>query len=102
MSFMVCEKPCDQCLFSKDRIVSAERVREILAECERDDVHFTCHKATIAGRDVCCRTFYDTRTSKSIRFAEWLGLEPKFVDPATGRPFAPSTNGTTSQSGEEA
>lgn len=74
----VMETACDQCLFSKNRIVPAARVRQILKECERDDTHFVCHKATIAGRDVCCRTFYDTRTSKGIRFAQWLGVV-KFV-----------------------
>ncbi len=83
----VCEKPCDQCLFSKDRIVSAARVREVLADCKRNDSYFICHKASIAGGDVCCRTFYDTRTSNLIRIMQRLnGI--KFVDPTTGRPTA--------------
>lgn len=92
MGFQVCEGKCDQCLFSKDRIVSAERVREILAECEEQDTHFTCHKATIEDRHVCCRGFYDTRTSQGIRIAQRLGMV-EFVNPATGRP-------TTQEPGE--
>lgn len=85
MTFKVCEKPCDQCLFSKKRIVSAARVRQILAGCARDDAHFVCHKASIAGRDVCCRTFFDTRDSQMIRIAGRLGMT-EFVDPSTGTP----------------
>lgn len=79
MTFQVCDKPCDQCLFSKDRIVPAERVREILAGCKRDNTHFICHKATIQGRDVCCRSFYDTQTSQLIRVAQRLNMV-EFVD----------------------
>lgn len=85
MTFQVCENSCNQCLFSKNRIVSAARVREILAGCARDDTHFVCHKASIAGREVCCRAFYDTRTTNLIRIAGRLGMI-EFVDPATGKP----------------
>lgn len=85
MTFNVCEKSCDQCLFSKDRIVSAARVREILSGCARNDQHFTCHKATMEGRDVCCRSFYDTRSTNLIRIAQRLRMV-RFVDPKTGKP----------------
>lgn len=81
----VCEGKCDQCLFTKNRIVSAARVREILRECQQNDTHFTCHKATIAGRDVCCKGFYETRTSRLIRIAQRLNMV-RFVNPTTGRP----------------
>lgn len=89
--FSVCEKACDQCLFSKDRIVSAARVREILSGCAREDKHFTCHKASIAGRDVCCRAFYDTRSTNLIRIARRLNAV-RFVNPATGRSTTPSND----------
>lgn len=79
MTFKVCDKPCNQCLFSKDRIVSAQRVREILNDCKREGRHFTCHKATMQGRDVCCRSFYDTRTSNMARIAQRLRMV-EFVD----------------------
>lgn len=82
--FEVCEKPCDQCLFSKDRVVSAARVRQILTECKRDDMHFICHKASLEGREACCRGFYDTRDTNLIRIAQRLGAI-RFVDSATGR-----------------
>jgi hypothetical protein len=77
--FEVCDKPCAQCLFSKNRIVSAKRVKEILTDCAQKDTHFQCHKGTIEGKDICCRTFYDTRTSQMIRIAQRLN-KVKFVD----------------------
>jgi hypothetical protein len=70
--FKVCEQKCDQCLFTPDRIVSKARMQEILAECERKDIHFVCHKATIEGEDVCCKGFYDARTSQLMRIAQRL------------------------------
>jgi hypothetical protein len=81
----VCDKPCDQCLFSKGRIVSAARVKEVLSECKRNDQHFICHKASIFGHDVCCRTFYDTKTSNLIRIMQRLRFI-QFVNPTTGEP----------------
>lgn len=66
----VMEKQCDQCLFSKNRIVSGARFKEILKDCAQHDSHFICHKASIAGKDVCCRGFYDQMTSSLICFAQ--------------------------------
>lgn len=77
----VCESQCDQCLFSKDRIVSASRMKEILKTCQKEDTHFLCHKGTIKGEDIVCRGFYDRFDSKGIRFAKWLGNIIKFVTP---------------------
>ena len=85
MTFKVMAKQCDQCLFSKNRIVSLARKREVLAECARNDAHFICHKASIAGdQDVCCRGFYDKDPGASnlMRIAGRLGAvefvkEPK-------------------------
>jgi hypothetical protein len=78
--FKVCKEPCAQCLFSKNRIVSAKRVKEILTECKRRDIHFVCHKSSMEGGDVCCRTFFDTQNSQMIRIAERLNMV-EFVDP---------------------
>lgn len=85
MTFKVCEEKCDQCLFTDNRIVRPGRVKEILKECRQKDSHFTCHKASIAGGDVCCRGFYDTQTSQMIRIAQRLNMV-EFVDPTTGKP----------------
>jgi hypothetical protein len=56
---LVMKERCDECLFSPDRIVSNERAAEVLADCAENGTHFICHKATLKGRHVCCRGFYD-------------------------------------------
>lgn len=54
---------CDQCLFGDSPVVSKARRKEIIAHLNRSDVHFNCHKATIArgheARGVCCRGDYE-------------------------------------------
>ena len=79
--FKVMAKQCDQCLFSKNKIVSDARKRQVLAECRRTDAHFICHKAE---EDVCCRGFYNANPGASnlMRIASRLGAvefvkEPK-------------------------
>ncbi len=59
MGWEVMAERCDQCLFGPNAIVSAARRRELLVGCRRDDRTFECHKATILGRKVTCRGFYD-------------------------------------------
>lgn len=44
---LVCEKPCDQCLFSHHKIVSDERRAEVLRECKEKDSPFVCHKHSV-------------------------------------------------------
>lgn len=57
--FKVYSKCCNQCLFSKNKIVSEERKKNIIQECLANDTHFICHKATISdGQDICCKGFY--------------------------------------------
>lgn len=64
---------CDQCLYGPNRIVSKARFQDILSEIEGRDCHFICHKATIVGRDVCCRGDWDVRGGgKVARIAKWL------------------------------
>lgn len=55
----VMQKRCAECLFSNARIVSQERMNELLATCKRTGRYFSCHKSTIIGEDYCCRGFYD-------------------------------------------
>jgi hypothetical protein len=71
----ICEKRCDQCLFTDNRIVSKTRMAEIIRDCRRNDTHFQCHKHTIAGADVMCRGFYETQPpSQMTRIAQRLGM----------------------------
>ena len=77
--FEVKKKCCNQCLYSKNKIVSDTRKKQLLKGVQREDRHFTCHKATIEGKDVCCRGFYEQSTSNMIRISQRLNMV-KFVD----------------------
>jgi hypothetical protein len=87
MSFKVCAERCEQCLFSKETIVSNARRKQVLADCRRNDAHFICHKHGVGddeelhGEDVCCRGFYDRDpgATNMMRIAGRLGMV-EFVD----------------------
>jgi hypothetical protein len=72
--FKVKKECCGQCLFSKDKIVSSERKRDILSDCRQNDSHFICHKASINGEDICCKGSYDTQTSNMMRISQRMGM----------------------------
>lgn len=55
----VMNQQCNECLFSKNKVVSDERRHEIIKECLKSGKYFICHKATIKGQDVCCRAYWD-------------------------------------------
>lgn len=71
--FEVKNKCCNQCLFSKNKIVSDKRKEELL-ENIWDTWHFICHKATIEWKDICCKWFYDNVKNQKIRMAERLWI----------------------------
>lgn len=79
MGFEVMAEPCKQCLFGKERLVPAERVRDILMECEITDTHFACHLSSMKGGDACCAAFFDRATTgggkptQLMRIAQRLG-----------------------------
>lgn len=75
MGFKVYNRPCKNCLMTKNRIVSPERAAEILQSCAQDQVHFVCHKDSMGENEgVCCKKFYDDMGEKiqMIRIAERL------------------------------
>ena len=73
-------EPCQNCLLSPDRIVSSKRAKQIIKDCAQNQTHFICHKASMNGQDICCKTFFDTlgHLSKNIQFAKWLDVV-KFI-----------------------
>lgn len=82
--FLVQEKQCDQCLFTKNRIVSAERASEIIEKCRETDTNFVCHKGSLRGgeyKDLCCRAFWDAykKDNRKLRMAVAFELA-KFVN----------------------
>jgi hypothetical protein len=70
----VLAKRCDQCLFSKGKIVSDERRVDVLATCARRGVHFVCHKDR-NDRKAVCRGFYDRdpKATAAMRLAPLVG-----------------------------
>ena len=73
--FKVYDKPCKNCLMSKDRIVSGERAKDIIKDCAQNQTYFICHKSSIEGGEVCCRNFFDklSHLSKLATFAKGVG-----------------------------
>lgn len=55
----VMKQQCDQCLFSKNRIVSAKRAKQVIADCLAKDTYFVCHKASIRHEEVACAGFVE-------------------------------------------
>ena len=77
---VVQRRKCNQCLFSKNKIVSDARKAEILSDCKDNNNHFECHKATIAGKHATCHAFYKKCTNQALSAAlEQAGLV-QFVD----------------------
>lgn len=72
---------CKNCLLSPDAIVSPGRVKQIVQYCAKNQTHFQCHKATMNGEDILCKTFFDKLGHKSqmVRIAERLNMI-EFVD----------------------
>lgn len=72
----VYDKQCSQCLFSKNRIVAKRRAAEIIKGCVKDQSYFICHKASIEGKDIMCRGYYDKlgHYSQSLKIAERLNI----------------------------
>jgi hypothetical protein len=72
------KKRCDQCLFSSAKIVSDARKAELVKGCLKRDIHFVCHKGSIAGEatsNLVCRGFYEEHhgVGFAIRIAHVTG-----------------------------
>lgn len=78
--FLVCEKRCDECLFSKAKLTDDPTKLAILDECRNTGKYFLCHKGTLLGKAVVCRGFFDTEPNQACRVADRLDLV-ELVDP---------------------
>lgn len=68
------EKNCNNCLFTKNKIVSESRKAEVLERCKKNKTQFICHKASAKKMKVICRGFYDTQANQEINaMLEMLG-----------------------------
>ena len=81
----VYDKPCANCLFTKNRIVSEERAEEIVNDCLEKDTWFICHKSSIEGGNTCCSSFYKKHQKDifPLRLAALIGLV-EFVETPMG------------------
>jgi len=72
---------CGNCLLSPDAIVSPARRKDIIQGCVKKQTHFICHKASMDGKEILCKTFFDKlgHHSQMIRIAERLNMVA-FVD----------------------
>lgn len=77
---LVCESKCDQCLFSKNRVVSKERMKEIIQLTLLANTHFTCHKGTIKNQNIACAGWVERYGSTWLTLAKSLNLI-KFIKP---------------------
>lgn len=68
------KKCCNQCLFTKNKIVSDARRDSIVRDCLKNDSHFICHKSTIEHGNDVCTGFAKKYSSQSIRISDRLGL----------------------------
>jgi len=81
--FRVAQECCNECLFSEDKIVDDKRRKQIVKNCLQKDSYFICHKATLAGQEVCCRAFYDKlgiqinliRVAQRLKIVEFVDVE---------------------------
>lgn len=74
---------CGNCLLSKDSIVSPARRKGIINDCVENQTHFLCHKSTIAGTEIICKTFFDKlgQHSQMIRIAKTLNMIEEVEQP---------------------
>lgn len=73
--FKVFDKPCDECLFGPNKVVSDKRKANIIEDCRARDSHFVCHKATINGdEDICCRSWFERFSTNLERVCGRLGM----------------------------
>lgn len=56
---LVCDKMCDECLYSKNKLVSDSRKEQILYQLEQVNDYFICHKASLVNERVMCRGYYE-------------------------------------------
>lgn len=79
--FKVYNKPCKNCLFTSNRIVSKKRADSLVNKCLSNDSYFVCHNSSMEGESTCCRKFFDIHKFDSLvtRMAQMSGIV-KMVD----------------------
>lgn len=78
---------CDNCLFSKDRLVSGKRARQLIADTRsQDGSTFVCHRSQVSDEPAAiCRSWWDAFAMDdwTLRLAVSMDLV-ETVPPAEG------------------
>lgn len=76
LSIKVCNKPCNQCLFSDAKIVNDERKQSIINELEAEDGWFICHKSpdNYEGKHMCNGWYTRYKHGGLLKLAVSMGL----------------------------
>lgn len=80
---LLASRRCRECLVTKGRIVPGSRAAELVVQCRREDVHFVCHKGSLAGLNLHCRGVHEIAPARSYRFAKAHGIPVREIDPET-------------------
>lgn len=86
----VMAEKCGECLFSPNAIVSPTRRQDLLKSCREEGRPFECHKATIAGKKITCRGFYDQPDVALPELAKVAKMIEQ-VDPGSVVEFVPES-----------
>lgn len=77
----VMAKRCEECLYTKNRIVADASAATILKKLAVEESYFICHKFSIAGESGVCRGFYGSAHScQLVQVAQRLGAVV-FINP---------------------
>jgi hypothetical protein len=81
----ICKTKCNQCLYTKNRVVGAERATELMRETLRKDTNFICHKSQLRGEknEAFCAGSVDQSAGQLVRIMGRLG-GIEYIDPETG------------------
>lgn len=87
MGLKVYKECCGNCLLSSDSIVSPARRKELIADCVKRQTHFYCHKSTMEGTEIVCKTYYDKLgyNSQMIRIAQRLDMVEFVAQPKSDK-----------------
>jgi hypothetical protein len=94
LTFKVYESPCSNCLLTPDRIVSPERMKQIINECVKNDNYFICHKASMQDLNIACHSFYKTigvEKIQIVQIADRIGMT-EFVPMLDDEKLTPHKN----------
>lgn len=80
---LLASRCCNQCLTTRNRIVSGQRAAEIIRDCRETSTHFFCHKGSMEDMPLHCRGVHDLAQSQAYRMAVALGIPVVEIDPET-------------------